>query len=82
LTLGVDGKDVDFLSIGKFVKLSKDIYTSLCNEYGKGKVDDIIASMNDWIAAKGKKPYKDYAAAIRQWIRKDIKENKPKVVKF
>jgi len=64
------------IAYGSHVKLKEDTYKLLCNEYGKQKIDDTINNMNDYISMHGKKPYKDYAAAIRAWIRKDLKEGK------
>ena len=55
---------------GSHVELSKKEYEDLVATWGKQVVEAMIAEMNDWHLAKGKNPYKDYAAALRQWIRK------------
>ena len=34
--------------------------------------------MNDHIASKGLKPYKDYAATIRNWIKRKQEQGSPK----
>lgn len=60
---------------GKFVKLSKQEFASLVNHCGgTNKLTDIINEINDYLAATGKKPYQDYAAAIRNWNRRNLKE--------
>lgn len=63
-----------FFSFGEHVKLTKESYDLLCKEYGTFTVDNIIVEMNDYISSKGKPPYKDYAATIRTWIRKNQKK--------
>ena len=32
--------------------------------------------MDEWIQLKGKKPYKDYNLAIRNWINRDKENNR------
>ncbi len=59
-----------FKEFGSHVKLTEQQYADLCSQSGMGDVDAIIMEMNDYLDATGKKPYKCYAAAIRQWIRR------------
>lgn len=66
-----DKESKDFKDFGKFVKLTENEYNSICKRFKKQKVDESIEAMNDWISAKGKKPFRDYAAALRNWIKKD-----------
>lgn len=54
-----------------FVSLTEKEYSDLAESYGKNIIKGYIDKINDYLAATGKKPYKDYAAAIRQWLRKD-----------
>jgi len=61
-------------SFGKFVKLEREEYLSFCKEHGELVTKDLIEQINDYLASSGKKPYKDYAAALRQWMRRR-KEN-------
>ncbi len=55
---------------GSFIRLKEGEYESLQELFGKKIVDSIIEEMNDYCAASNPKGYKDYAAAIRQWIRR------------
>lgn len=61
---------IPFQSYGRFVKLEGKEHSSLVEKFGEPFVNQIIEEMNDYLSASGKKPYKDYAAAIRQWCRK------------
>lgn len=53
------------------VSMQREQYEKLCTQYGKSATDDKIQSISDYILSKGKQPYKDSAAAVRQWFRKD-----------
>lgn len=55
---------------GKFVKLSPSEYDKLCLDHGKPTIDGLIDELNDYCAASKPKGYNDYAAAIRQWLRR------------
>lgn len=55
---------------GSFVRLKDGEYEALAEKYSKTLVDTIIEEMNDYCSASKKKGYSDYAAAIRQWIRR------------
>lgn len=59
-----------FEFFSSIIKLQRKDYEKLCQDHGKPVIDDIIVQMTDWVKAKGKDPYKDHAAAIRQWVRK------------
>jgi len=67
---GGESCDSEVLVIGKFVKLGKKENEDLCRAYGEGVIAQMSAEINDYLASTGKKPYKDYAAAIRQWLRR------------
>jgi len=60
----------DSIKHGRYVSLLDEVYEKLCTLYGKGEVDSKIEDINDYCASKGKK-YKDYAATIRQWFKRD-----------
>lgn len=62
---------------GDFVKLKAEEYAALCEEHGESTIKSLIDEMNDYCAASRPKGYSDYAAAIRQWIRrrKDTKNH-------
>lgn len=68
----------EMLAFGQFVKLEKKAHDELCKLHGFEVVAGLIDEINDYIAASGKKPYKDYAAAIRQWIRRRKQQHQAK----
>lgn len=55
---------------GKFVKLKKEELKDLFDKYGHVAVKELIDDINDYLSSSGKKPYKDYAATIRQWAKR------------
>lgn len=57
-------------AFGSFVKLSREDYDKFVSTYGEAFVKDLIEQINDYLASSGKKPYKDFSAAMRQWIRR------------
>lgn len=57
-------------SFGKFVKLTKEEKTALEETYTPQNIESLIEEINDFLASTGKKPYKDYAATIRNWARR------------
>lgn len=59
-----------FLSFGTHVKLKQEDYDSLCDEYGKKTIDDLIIEMNDYISSTGK-IYKCFASTLRNWLKKN-----------
>ena len=59
-----------FSSFGSHVKLKPSDHKMLIADHGMETIDEIIAEMNDYLAASKPQGYKDYAAAIRNWIRK------------
>lgn len=68
------------VACGAFVKLTQKEKEALEEVYGAPRVEGIIEEINDYLASTGKKPYRDYAAAIRQWARRRgmVKVEKPK----
>lgn len=60
---------------GKFVRLTKEEFEELRELIGStNTLSDLINEVNDYLASTGKKPYKDYAATIRNWWRRRQKE--------
>ena len=49
-------------------------YEEFVKKYGKSITDYYIEAINNYVP--NAKPYKDYAAAIRQWYLRDKKEGK------
>jgi hypothetical protein len=58
------------LVFGKFVTLSQGEFSELNETLGEKNVFNLIAEINDYLSSNGKKPYKDYAATIRNWFRR------------
>jgi hypothetical protein len=67
----------EMLAFGNFMKLKKTDHEKLCKAEGFEVIAGLIDEMNDYLAASGKKPYKDYAAALRLWIARRKKQAKP-----
>lgn len=67
-------------NFGKYVSLREGEYEELCNKLSKSVVDEYISAINDYVPNRSQGPYSDYAAAIRQWHRRDKQSGKvPKV---
>lgn len=62
---------------GSFVKLRKKDYEDLCQKEGKEVIDDIIEDINNYVPNRKQGPYKDYAAVIRDWLKKRKKKHIP-----
>jgi len=58
--------------LGSHVQLTREEYDGFCEQYGKSTLDTLIEEMNDYCASSKPKGYADYAAAIRQWMRKRL----------
>lgn len=57
-------------SFGSHVKLTKEEHQELSKAHGAEVITAIIEEMNDYCLASRPKGYSNYAAAIRQWLRK------------
>ena len=71
-------KNLYYISFGEFnhIKLTEEQYQNLINEFGEETIKNYIRKMDEWIQLKGKKPYKDYNLAIRNWINRDKENNR------
>jgi hypothetical protein len=70
------------LTNGTQVPVNITTHTSLLDTYGKNEVERYYTKIADYVASKGKRDYKDYAATARNWIDGDIKKgNGPAVIK-
>lgn len=58
----------------KHVSLSDDQYSSLVKDFGEVKVKDYIRRVDEYCEQHGK-DYKNYALTVRNWIRRDNKQN-------
>jgi hypothetical protein len=59
------------ISFGKFVELKKGEYEEFCKNWGKDIADYYIQAVDDHVPNRKEGPYLDYAAAIRQFHRRD-----------
>jgi hypothetical protein len=61
------------VSIGSHFTVTRSQWAHFNEKHYPEDVRKMVDKMNDWIDAKhgGRSPYKDYAAALRQWIKKD-----------
>jgi phage replication O-like protein O len=61
-------------SFGKFVEMDMTAYEELCQKHGKERIDLLIEELEDYIPnmPQGKK-YRDHAAVIRSWLRRQGK---------
>jgi hypothetical protein len=67
-----DTKYTDPVEYADLVVLSPLQYARLTCEFGAARIDDVIERISLWQRAKkGKAAYKDYNAAIRDWLRRD-----------
>lgn len=63
---------------GPHVKLKEADYEKICSDLGKEKIDSIIEDINNYLDSSGRKPYSCYLAAIRTFLKKEKKSEKPK----
>lgn len=59
---------------GKFVQMKKEDHEGFVSAHGEPLIKELIDEMNDYLASNGKR-YQDYAAAMRQWIKR--RKNNP-----
>ena len=64
---------LQFIKFGEYkhIKLTQEQYNKLSEDYSYATIDDYIRKMDEWIQLNGKKKYKDYNLAIRNWITRD-----------
>jgi len=60
--------------INQVIRLKSGEYEELCEKFGEKKVKTSIEEMTDYCLAHNKR-YKDYAAALRCWMRRDQQKN-------
>lgn len=53
------------------VNLTAEDYQAFVDEYGKAVIDEYIDKISDYIDNSGKKPYKNHAATLKNWLTKD-----------
>lgn len=59
---------------GSHVKLTKEQYQEFCKIKSKAQIDELIEEINDYCAASRPKGYLDYAAALRQWLKRKARD--------
>ena len=63
--------DAEWEKNGMILCVNQARYDRLCEEYGKGEVDEWMLKAGNYVISNGKKPYKDYSAAVETWMKKD-----------
>jgi len=63
-------KDGGERSLGTFVKIPEHLYENLIKDFGEKTVTDYAERVDLYCQSKGKR-YKDYAATIRSWLKRD-----------
>jgi hypothetical protein len=63
-----------------FVYIDNDNLKTFYTDYGKTIINEYIQKINDYLSSTGKKPYKDYPATLRNWLRKDGIKKQPKPI--
>ncbi len=53
------------------VNLSAEDYQTFVDEYGKAVIDEYIDKISDYIVNSGKKPFKNHAVTLKNWLTKD-----------
>ena len=61
------------IPFGTYVTLKEGEYEELCKSMPQELVDHYINKINNYVA--NAKPYKDYAATVRQWHLSDLEKN-------
>jgi hypothetical protein len=72
---GEESNTTQPIRYGDHVVLTIDALETLKKSFGHPVVEKYIEKINDYCSAKGTK-YKDYAAVIRQWVRRDKEDGK------
>lgn len=65
---------------GKHVVMKQSELVEFQEEYGEDVIMEYLQQMDDYISSIREKPYKDFAAALRNWIKRDKKNGKGKDV--
>lgn len=53
------------------VKLTDEEYQRLCEDYSENLISEYIRKIDEYLQMTGRKPYKDYNLAIRNWLNRD-----------
>jgi hypothetical protein len=72
---------VELLAFGEFqrVKLHQEQYDRLIQDLGETPTLTLIGELDQYIASKGKDPYKNHEATIKAWFRRRIQEHASKL---
>lgn len=60
----------------KKVRLTDDQYKKLVDDFGEAKIKTLIKSLDEYLENNPKKSYANHNLTIRNWDKKDKKENK------
>lgn len=58
----------------KKVRITEEQYGKLIQDLGEQPTNTLILELDQYIATKGKDPYKDHYAVIKQWFRRKVQE--------
>jgi hypothetical protein len=58
------------LTLGEYVSMSSQAHEKLADDYGASLIDDYVERIDLYCQSHGKR-YKDYAATVRAWLKKD-----------
>jgi hypothetical protein len=67
-------KTQEKIKFGDYVWFDPGVYEELCNEYSKQIIDCYISKINLYLPNSKRGSYKDYKAAIVNWIKRDIEK--------
>lgn len=60
-------------SFGEYqhIRLTQEQFDKLCDDYSEATIHEYIQRMDEWLQLNGKKPYKDFNLALRNWLNRD-----------
>lgn len=70
------------LKFGEFnkVNLTQEEFNKLNQDLGEQPTTSLIVELDQYIAGKGKDPYKDHYAVIKTWYRKKVQDHASKFI--
>lgn len=63
------------VKFGQRIAMTAEEHAKLCEEFGKAETQEALATADDWLLSKGK-VQKDYAAFMRNWLRRNAARNR------
>lgn len=78
--VSIDTPQFSFFGEYKKVKLTESQFANLTESLGESPVNVLIIELDQYIASKGKDPYKDHSAVIKQWYRRKLQDHASKFI--